>query len=260
MSRLQSAIVTGGGSGIGRALALGLAGAGLTVLITGRREDALEETAAQAPDLIRTLAGDVTAAADQERIADAARGLPGPFGLFHGAGVFEVGLLTALDPARWQASFDVNVTARLALTRALLPLLKGGRVLFIGSDAAVSPRLGAGAYSVAQAASQMLRDCLGQELAGEGVAVASFKPGLVETDMVTTFMAEPEAVFPGVGAYHGYVAEGRIASAEAVAAFARWLLLETDAASFADTKWDIRDTSHHAAWLDGPLYPDSDRR
>lgn len=258
MARLQSAVVTGGGSGIGRALALGLAGEGLNVLITGRRDEALREAAAHAPDLIQTLAGDVTTAADQVRIADAARDLPGPLGLFHGAGVFEVGLLTSLDPARWQASFDVNVTARLALTRALLPELKGGRVLFIGSDAAVSPRLGAGAYSVAQAASQMLRDCLGQELTPEGIAVGSFKPGLVSTDMVTTFMAEPEAVFPGVGAYHDYVAEGRIASAEAVAAFARWLLLDTDAAAFAETKWDIRDTSHHAAWLDGPLYPDTD--
>ena len=182
--------------------------------------------------------------------------LPGPRGVVHLAGYFQTGMLDRLDPASWQRSFAVNVEARCTLSREVAPLLDdGGRLLFIGSDAGSDPRVGAAAYSIAQAASEALRRALQAEWAGSGRAVGSFKPGLVDTEMVRAFMALPEQEFPAKAAYDEYVSAGRIAPPDAIARFATWLLLDVPADRFAATDWDVRDPTHHVHWAVEPLYP-----
>ncbi len=94
------------------------------------------------------------------------------------------------------------------------------------------------------------------EWQGTTRAVAGFKPGLVDTEMVRGFMRVPESEFPARRDYEEYVRSGQVASPEAIARFATWLLLDVPTAEFTATDWDIRDTQHHPRWSTGPLYPD----
>lgn len=249
-------LVTGGGSGIGAALAADVAMRGCRVLISGRRSEPLEAVA-EASELITTCVGDVTDLEHRAALVSAFAALPGPRAVFHAAGYFQNGLLDTLAPADWRRSFETNVEARWAVSCACAPLLDGGRVLFIGSDAGAAPRAGAAAYSIAQAASETLRRALQAEWADSSRAVGAFKPGLVDTDMVRAFMQLPVDEFPARSAYEQYVSSGQIASTRMVARFAAWLLLDVPTQRFAETEWDIRDTGHHAEWADAPLYPNA---
>ena len=250
-----SVLVTGGGSGIGAELAIELARRGCGVVVTGRRHDALAETCATS-DRIFAVVGDVTDPAHRAEAVAALARAPGPRALVHAAGTFEVGMLSSLDAGAWRRSFEVNVEARWTLSRECAPLLDGGRVLFLGSDAGSAPRAGGAAYSIAQAASETLRRAMQAEWADSGIAVSAFRPGLVDTPMVRGFLALPVEEFPARAAYDEYVSTGRVAAARDVARFAAWLLLDVDVRRFVTTEWDVRDEDHHAEWADRPLYPD----
>ena len=109
-------------------------------------------------------------------------------------------------------------------------------MLFIGSDAGGSPRAGAAAYSIAQAASETLRRALQAEWADSGTAVGAFKSGLVDSDMVRRFMSLSEAEFPAIAAYKEYVANGVVASPRDIARFAAWLLLDIPTQRFGSDR------------------------
>ena len=251
---LESVLVTGGSSGIGAALAIELAQRGCRVLISGRREGALIAVAERS-ERISACAGDVTDPMHRAALVAMLADLPGPRGVVHAAGYFQTGLLGALAIDDWRRSFETNVEARWALSGACAPLLDDGRVLFIGSDAGTNPRAGAAAYSVAQSASDTLRRALQAEWANSSRAVGSFKPGLVDTDMVRGFMQLSSEEFPARLAYEDYVSRGQIASPSSVAQFAAWLLLDVSVRRFVETEWDIRETTHHDEWTTSPLYP-----
>jgi NAD(P)-dependent dehydrogenase (short-subunit alcohol dehydrogenase family) len=251
---VASVLITGGGSGIGAALALELANRGCRVLISGRRAGSLDGVA-QLSTRISVGVGDVTDQAHRAALATALADLPGPRAIVHAAGYFQTGLLDTLSLEQWRRSFETNVEARWLLSCACAESLDDGRVLFIGSDAGGSPRAGAAAYSIAQAASEALRRALQAEWADRGTAVGAFKPGLVDTDMVRGFMSLSPAEFPGRAAYDDYVANGLVASPHDIARFVVWLLLDVPTRRFAATEWDVRDVEHHAEWCDTPLYP-----
>ena len=255
-ARLRTVLITGGGSGIGAALAHELARHECEVLITGRRRVALEAVA-HSSERISTCAGDVTDATHRAELTTALADLPGPRAIVHAAGYFQTGLLDALPINDWRRSFATNVEARWALSSECASLLDGGRILFIGSDAGAHPRAGAAAYSIAQAASDTLRRALQAEWANNPISVGAFKPGLVDTGMVRGFMGLPLDEFPARSAYEEYVSNGQIASTRTIARFATWLLLDVAATRFSETEWDVRDTEHHCEWADGPLYPNS---
>ncbi|TQV82175.1 SDR family NAD(P)-dependent oxidoreductase [Denitrobaculum tricleocarpae] len=247
---IQSILITGGGSGIGAALATALAGRNCRVIVSGRRQAALEAVASQSP-LITSCPADVTKEDDRAALVDALSKLPAPRAVFHGAGYFQLGRLDSLSASDWQSSFETNVTARWALSTQCAPYLGGGRVLFIGSDSGRHLRVGAAAYSIAQSASETLRRGFQAEWADRDTAVGAFKPGLVDTEMVRGFLATPEAEFPARSAFQSYIDQGEFSTAERVAAFAAWLLLEVETPRFTATEWDIRDSGHHAEWLEG---------
>lgn len=253
---LKTVLITGGGSGIGAALAHQLASRGCHVLISGRRRSALEAVA-RSYERISTCVGDVTDPSHRTTLMTSLAGRPGPRAIVHAAGYFQSGLLEKLSTHDWRRSFETNVEARWALSCGCAHLLDAGRILFIGSDAGANPREGAAAYSIAQAASETLRRALRAEWANRPTAVGAFKPGLVDTEMVRGFMRLSPEEFPARSAYEDYVSSGHIASTPTIARFATWLLLDIGAQRFNETDWDIRDTDHHAEWADGPLYPNS---
>lgn len=181
MTRL--AVVTGGGTGIGRAIAERLASDGDRVVIVGRRADVLDEAASEinaqvGEDRVSTSPADVTSVADVTALVD---GLPDHVDvLVHnaGGGVGAAdGSLSATAEA-WLATYQLNVVSAVILTEALLPRLArpGGRIVTISSVAALR---GAGAYGAAKAAMNTWVTGLAAELAPAGITVNSVAPGFV---------------------------------------------------------------------------------
>ncbi|WP_131777450.1 SDR family NAD(P)-dependent oxidoreductase [Legionella impletisoli] len=240
-------IITGGGSGIGRALALNLASREQLVLIVGRREKPLADTASMHPNL-SCLCADVASEKGRQQIKDYIEPYTMIKGLIHNAGTIEpISPITEIKEAEWQNTMATNVEAPLFLTQLLSDLLKNGRVLNIGSGAAHFAVKGWAAYCVSKAALLMLTKCW--QLEQNAIAFANVMPGIIDTDMQAmirkaSHMDDEKLLF-----FKTLKQEGKLISPETVALFLSWLLLDVAKNEFESQEWDIYDTSHHAAWL-----------
>jgi 3-oxoacyl-[acyl-carrier protein] reductase len=183
------AVVTGGGRGIGRAIALGFAAAGADVCVLARTAREIKAVATQARRCGRralALQCDVTDLHETEAaIEKAASQLGGIDVLVVNAG--ESGTRMRLgedDPAAWEAVVRVHVQGAYHCIRAALPHLRvrgGGSVIAMGSGLGRQPQATGSAYSVGKAALWMLVRCLALELRDDNIAVNELIPGLVRT-------------------------------------------------------------------------------
>ena len=183
------ALVTGAGSGIGRAIACLLAAQGMSVLLAGRREELLREAAAEAGGTARAVPSDI---ATPEGVATVASALPPALHvLVHSAGVFRYGPLESTVDADWAALDAVNLRAPMLLTAACLPALRAarGQVVFVNSTAALRSAPGAGAYVATKHALRAATDVLRQEVNPDGVRVLSVFPGRTDTPMQDAVLA-----------------------------------------------------------------------
>lgn len=249
-------LVTGGGTGLGRALALALAARGQRVIITGRRTEPLKETAGAAPEgRVLPVAADVAQEHDRRRIRQVVdeHAVGGLRYLIHNAGTIEpIGPLGRIEPEQWRANQAVNVEGPLFLTQVLLPRLQSGsRILHISSGAAHSPIPGWGAYCTAKAALHMLYQCLDGELRDRGVRVGSLRPGVVDTPMQAQIRASSEGAFPLVERFRALYREGELRAPEVVADFTCWVLEATDDERYAASEWNIADEEHTRDWQRG---------
>ena len=153
------ALVTGAGSGIGRAAALALLGEGYSVVLAGRRRAALEETAAQAPSGARALAvpADVTGPASVRDLFTKTKEAFGRLDvLFNNAGTSAPGIpLEELTVEQWRRVIDVNLTGVFLCTQAAFRLMKdqtprGGRIINNGSLSAHVPRPNSAPYTASK--------------------------------------------------------------------------------------------------------------
>ena len=184
-SRL-TAVVTGASSGIGRATARRLVEEGWHVLAVARREDRLEELAAETG--CEVLAVDITADDSVDRLVARARELfgSGLNAVVHVAGG-ALGVETAAeaDLEKWQRMYDINVLGTVRVTRALLPALREsgrGDLLFVTSVAGHEAYPGGSGYNAAKAGEHMLAGALRLELNGERIRVIEIAPGMVRTE------------------------------------------------------------------------------
>lgn len=224
------ALITGGGTGIGRAVAEAFAGAGARVAIAGRREAPLRETAAALGGDERALAipGDVTDESDRPRlVAETVRAFGALDVLVNNAGAVATGQLAELSGETWRRLLDVNVTAPLLLVREALPELRrrgGGAVINVATGAAVQPVAGFGAYGATKAALVHASKVLAREL-GPDVRVNVISPGGVDTEIFATFAPEDEIA--GIKRWYADTAPlGRIGEPSDVAAAALFLASE----------------------------------
>lgn len=246
----DSILVTGAGSGIGRAVTTALARRGSRVIAVGRRRGALQETASQSGSAVEVLPADITTRADRDHIIAAVGAAP-MRAVIHLAGSMPTARLRNMPPADWERLFALHVHARLYLTLALLDTLTpNGRVIFVGSRSAKRARQGAAAYCASYAASMMLASCLKQECAEHHVHVINALPGVVHTDLLDGAINSSAAVFPDGPAFDAMRAAGECVHVEAVGRFFAWLTLDApnEILDAADTL-DIADRTHHAAWL-----------
>jgi 3-oxoacyl-[acyl-carrier protein] reductase len=189
----RRAVVTGGGTGIGRAIAAHLARSGHEVVIIGRRQHVLEEAAAAIneaasseptgdtpPGRVTWATADLT---DPEAVASLAKWLAtaGPVDVLvnNAGGIFGSGGESLADTATaWEADFRGNVLTAVLLTEALLPHLArpGGRIIGISSIAGLR---GAGSYGAAKAAMHAWAMSLATSVAADGITVNIVAPGFV---------------------------------------------------------------------------------
>lgn len=190
MSELEGrwALVTGGGNGLGRAIALRLAAAGAGVLVAGRRREPLERTAADPAAAGRVLAipADVTRDEDRARLLEETVHRAGRLDiLVNAAGILEGGTIDNTSLQAWDRSMDVNLRSLFALTALATPHLVAarGNILNLSSVAGLRPYPGVLAYCVSKAAVDQLTRCLALELAPRGVRVNALNPGVVVTNL-----------------------------------------------------------------------------
>lgn len=191
----RTALVTGAGRGIGRATAIGLAGAGARVAVLARTFDELNETAARVRELRQTAQVVKADLSDPEGVERSLKQVRDEFGTVdvvvnNAAVVWPLGPSVNVDPGQWAAALRLNVTAVATLTFALLPGMlerKWGRVVNVSSGIAAHPgsMLGMNAYATSKAALEAHTLNLAAELAGSGVTVNAFRPGAVDTAMQT---------------------------------------------------------------------------
>ena len=182
----QTVLITGASSGIGRACALWMDRAGWHVIATVRQQEDARQLHSDASDRLRTVLLDVT---DAEQIAETARmvgklvGSDGLHGLVNNAGIAGGGLLEYVDPDDLRRILDVNTVAPVAVTQALIPLLRRaqGCIVMISSEAGFSSTPLASPYCASKFALEALTDGLRLELRPWGINVVSVQPGVIKT-------------------------------------------------------------------------------
>ena len=185
----QIAVVTGASSGIGQAIALGLAAQGATLCLVGRSSErlgAVADVARKTASRVFKYQADLALDRDIQDLATRIRGdLQSVDILIHSAGAYSQGELSAesVDNLDWQ--YRINVRAAYALTRALLPMLRlrRGQIVFVNSLAGLTARANVGQYAATKHALKAIADSLRDEVDAEGLRVLSVFLGKVATPM-----------------------------------------------------------------------------
>jgi gluconate 5-dehydrogenase len=184
----ERAIVTGGGSGLGEAIARCLASAGARVVISGRRENVLRDTCKRLGEKVTYVVHDVTDVSGAERLAEAATEQNGGAAtiLVNNAGVHQKKLALSENPQEYRELLDTHVVGSMALTRTVASemLEKGrGSIVFVTSMAALFGIPEVAAYSAAKSAVLGLVRSLAVEWSGRGVRVNAIAPGWIDSAM-----------------------------------------------------------------------------
>ncbi len=226
----RSALVTGGGTGIGRACAEALVVDGASVTLVGRRADVLDGAAAALASMappgarVRWASADV---ADEEQGAAAVAPAAEDDGLdmaVLSAGTGTVGPLTALPLEEWQRVVEVNLTGSfLALKHvaaAMIATGRGGSVVAISSIAGQRSHRWMAPYCASKAGLDALVEVAADELGRQGIRVCSVRPGVVSTELGDHLLSDPEITAD----YLAQMPVGRTGEVTDVAAAVRFLL------------------------------------
>jgi NAD(P)-dependent dehydrogenase (short-subunit alcohol dehydrogenase family) len=220
-------IITGAGTGIGRACALAMASEGARVALIGRRKDRVEDVAREIGDNAIAIQCDVS---KKGELADALDQTVSRFGglhfLLNNAGVLITGNAEPITEDQWDQTFNVNVRAVWLLSRAALPHMRqagGGSIINIASTLGIVAARNRAAYAPSKGAVILLTRAMAVDHGHENIRVNAICPSLVETDLSAAIInqaADPAAVRRERTAAHPI---GRLGRPEDIAGLAVYL-------------------------------------
>jgi NAD(P)-dependent dehydrogenase (short-subunit alcohol dehydrogenase family) len=187
----KTVLITGGGSGIGRATALAFAREGATVAVTGRRGEPLDQTVRLIKDeggQASAITADVSSPADAERLVATAVDRHGDLHIaFNNAGILEAGPLADMDQAAWDRQLAVNLTGVFLTMKHEITRMRasgGGVIINTASNLGAHMRLPfLGAYAATKAAVSALTRAAAREYIADGIRINAISPGPIDTPM-----------------------------------------------------------------------------
>ena len=201
----KTVIITGGGTGIGRACTGLFCSEGATCVIFGRRKDRLEEAAAEIGANVIVVPGDVTQEGDVDRLVQAALGVNGNIDvLVNNAGIFSGGPLHEMESAQWDQILDINLRGVFLLTQKVLKHMvkrKSGNIIHISSILGMVAFSETAAYNASKGALNQLSRTIAVEYGPLGVRSNAICPGMIETDMTEELRQNTEMMKELIKAY-----------------------------------------------------------
>jgi NAD(P)-dependent dehydrogenase (short-subunit alcohol dehydrogenase family) len=221
MKRLdgKTAVVTGGGTGIGFATAKRFVDEGAFVYVTGRRQEPLDRAVEALGGNVRAVPGSVSDLADLARLFDQVKAERGTLDvLFANAGHGDLVPLGEITEEQYQRTFDINVKGVLFTVQAALPLMRaGGSIILTGSTTGSMGTPAFSVYSATKAAVRNFARSWAQDLRGSGIRVNVLSPGPTLTELAQEVVGRDAMVELGAGTPIGRV--GQPDEIAAVAAF-----------------------------------------
>lgn len=221
MSRLQgkTAVITGGGSGIGLGAAKRFIDEGAFVYIFGRRQDVLDTAVAKLGPSVRAVAGSVTSSADLDRLYTTVKAERGGLDiLFANAGTGSFAPLGEITDDQYDQMFDVNVKGLIFTVQKALPLMsEGASIILTGSSTGVMGTPQFSIYSATKAAIRNLARSWALDLRGTGIRVNVLSPGPTTTELALEVLGDEGLAAMGASTVLGRM--GDPSETAAVAAF-----------------------------------------
>lgn len=190
----KTAIITGAGSGIGRACALALAGEGAKVALVGRRHERLEEVARRIGESALVIQADVSKKDEVDRVAaETVARFGGVNILLNNAGVLHIGTAEQITEDQWDETFNLNVRGLWLLSRAVLPHMRkaaGGSIVNIASVLGINGARNRAAYAASKGAVVLLTKCMAIDHGRENIRVNAICPSFVETELTAKVISQ----------------------------------------------------------------------
>ena len=222
----QTALITGSGRGIGKAIAIAFAKEGANLILVAQTESQLRATEKEIVEAGGRAAVVVADLTDKDQVARMAEEVKQQSEqidiLFNNAGGgIEKSHVADSDPDLWILDVNVNLTSAFLVTHAILPLMmaKGGKIINTGSGMGHSSGPGSSAYHVGKAGMWMLTQCLAEEVWEHGITVNELIPGPVATDLTAGRMS--------VGGPPPFAPSEYVKGPEDVVSLAMWLATQS---------------------------------